>query len=123
MNTKKILIIAITTGVLSFGLDAVIAAETEKEQAQIQMQEQEKKQIYGWELMSVQELTEHRAKLNSFATEEEREAYRQEHHEKMQKRAEAQGVTLPEVPAQRGSGQGLGSGSGSGGGGGAGKGN
>ncbi|MCI0506632.1 MAG: hypothetical protein L0Z73_11045 [Gammaproteobacteria bacterium] len=122
MNRKKILIIAIT-GVLSLGLDAVIAAETEKEQAQIQMQEQEKKQIYGWELMSVEERAAHRAILNSFATEEEREAYRTEHHEKMQKRAEAQGVTLPEAPAQRGSGQGSGSGGGGGGGGGGGKGN
>lgn len=60
--------------------------------------------IYGQQLMSEQERAEHREKMRSLRTEQEREAYRQEHHERMQQRAEERGVTLPDEPGQRGKG-------------------
>lgn len=60
--------------------------------------------VYGWQLMSEQERKEHRDKLRSFRTEQEREAYRQEHHERMQARAREQGVTLPDRPQPVGKG-------------------
>ena len=60
--------------------------------------------IYGWQLMTKQERIEHRKKMRSFTSEQEREAYRQEHHKKMQARAKEQGVTLPYKPQQMGKG-------------------
>lgn len=59
--------------------------------------------VFGRELMTQEELTEHRAKMRTL-TGEEREAYRLEHHEKMQERAKQRGVTIPDEPAIRGKG-------------------
>jgi hypothetical protein len=71
--------------------------------------------IYGYQLMTQQEREEHRLKMRSFRTEQEREAYRQEHHKRMQERAKEKGVTLPDEPMpRRGMGPGGGMGSGSG---------
>lgn len=72
--------------------------------------------MYGYQLMTEQERAEHRATMRSFNTEAEREAYRRQHHEMMQERAKAQGVTLPDEPMPRGQGRGMGMGQGSGGG-------
>ena len=82
-------------------------------------------QIYGSQLMTQQEREEHRTKMQSMKTKEERERYRMEHHKKMQERAKQQGMTLPDKPPSSGSGMsggggfggGWGSGSGGGGGG------
>lgn len=68
--------------------------------------QQEQRQVYGWELMSPQERAQHREKMRSLETEQAREQYRMEHHRRMQKRAEQQGVTLPDTPQPRGHGQG-----------------
>ena len=70
--------------------------------------------IYGYQLMTEQERAEHRTKMRSFQTEQEREAYRMEHHKMMQERARAQGVTLPDEPMPRGQGRGMGPGPGAG---------
>jgi hypothetical protein len=70
--------------------------------------------IYGSQLMTEQERAEHRAKMQSFQTEQEREAYRQQHHQMMQQRARAQGITLPDQPMPRGQGRGMGPGMGQG---------
>jgi hypothetical protein len=64
--------------------------------------------IYGRQLMTPEEIAQHRAKMRSFQTEQERATYRLEHHRKMQQRAEIQGFTLPETPMERGSGMGVG---------------
>lgn len=76
--------------------------------------------VYGSQLMTEQERTEHRNTMRSFKTEQEREAYRVEHHKRMQERASEKGVSLPDSPQQRGKGMGRGdrSGQGMGGGGG-----
>ena len=73
-------------------------------------------QVYGSQLMTQQERMEHRNKMQSMKTMEERERYRMEHHAKMQERAKQQGVTLPESPQTRNKGMGGGMGSGQGGG-------
>ena len=75
-------------------------------------------QVYGSQLMTQQERIEHRAKMQSFTTMEERNRYRLEHHKKMQERAKQQGVTLPDAPMMPGMGEGRGMGGGPGGGGG-----
>jgi hypothetical protein len=73
--------------------------------------------IYGSQMMSEQERLEHRNRLRSAKTLEERERIRTEHHEQMVERARERGVTLPDEPPMRGGmGQG-GGGMGPGGGG------
>lgn len=62
------------------------------------LSEREQERIYGWQIMTPEERLEHRNKMRSFRTREEREAYRREHHEKMQARARDQSVTLPDLP-------------------------
>ena len=54
--------------------------------------------IYGSQLMTQQERAAYQARMRTLKTEREHEAYRLEHHKKMQERAKAQGVTLPEAP-------------------------
>ncbi len=61
--------------------------------------------------MTPEEMAEHRAKMRSLQTNEEREAYRLEHHQMMQERAREQGVTLPDEPptaGRQGGGMGMG---------------
>lgn len=83
--------------------------------------EDQAQRVYGWQLMTQEERAEHRRKMQSFNSFEEREAYRLEHHQRMQERAKERGVTLPDAPTPRGKGmgpkgQGMGPGMGPGGG-------
>lgn len=120
-------------GLFLFPAGLVIAADQDRDQTQDQikkqdqtrdqLQDRDRDMIYGYELMTVEERATHRAKMASFKTEQEREAYREEHHKLMQARAKERGVEIPDVPRKRGIGPGTGMRSGgSGSGGGAGKG-
>jgi hypothetical protein len=75
--------------------------------------------VFGRELMTDQEMAEHRARMRAAATPEEREKIRQEHHQQMVERAKQRGITLPETPPGpppgRGMGKGMGQGMGPGG--------
>lgn len=76
-----------------------------------QIQTQERERIYGSELMTQQERAEYQSRMRAAKTQQEREAIRLEHHNKMQARAKAQGKTLPDTPpADRGPGMGPGGG-------------
>jgi len=93
----------------------------EQEQKQEQMQEQAQERtrlrepIYGSQLMSEQEREQHRAQIRNLKTEQEREAYRLEHHKRMQARAKERGITLPDEPPAKPGRMGAGSGMGAGG--------
>jgi hypothetical protein len=76
---------------------------------------QSQKVVRGRDLMSPEELAQHRQKMRSFKTEEERNAYRQEHHKAMQERAKEKGLVLPDQPKQN-SNRGMGGGPQGGGG-------
>ncbi len=65
-----------------------------------------KDQVYGWELMTEQERAEHRTKMQSMKTMEERDRYMMEHHKKMQERAKQRGVSLPDHPHPQNKGMG-----------------
>ena len=110
---KRVMVLALVAG-LSAPVAGLYAADQEKaEEAtkqESQEQQQERTMIFGWQLMSVEERAQHRAKMRSFKTQEEREAYRKEHHERMQARAREQGLTLPQMPRQGAGGGGRGSG-------------
>lgn len=85
--------------ILILSMSAVVASDQE-------MTENEaRQQVYGWKLMSIEERAAHRAKMRSFDTEKELEAYRNEHHQRMQARAMEKGVNLAEMPMMRGRGQ------------------
>jgi hypothetical protein len=73
--------------------------------------------VYGHQLMTQQERMDYREKMRSMKTEEERAAFRMEHHKQMQERAKEQGVTLPDEPMPRGKGMGPKDGTGPAGGG------
>ena len=114
MNTITLaVILAMITGA-PVAPSVSMAAEQQQSQAQVQKKKQET--IYGSQLMTRKERAEHRAKMRSLKTKEERDAYRLEHHKKMQERAKEKGVTLPDEPPAAGMGPG-GGGMGPGGGG------
>ena len=71
--------------------------ERENRQEQKRDSNRERDRIYGWQLMSPVERQLHRQKMRSFKTREEREAYRKEHHKKMQERAKEKGVELQDL--------------------------
>lgn len=62
--------------------------------------------MYGSQLMTEKERTEFRAPMWAAQTDEERSRIRTEHHEDMKKRAQAQGMTLPDMPPDAASGVG-----------------
>lgn len=105
---KRIVILSMVAGVVLFCSSISMAAEQEGSKKQVQEQKQE--QIYGSQLMTPEERAEHRAKMRSLKTQEEREAYRLEHHKKMQECARERGVALPDEPPTPGGGMGPGGG-------------
>lgn len=96
-NKVKVVLSALAFGLISSG---ALAADTP---------------IYGSQLMTNQERVEHRTKLRSATTAQEREQVRLEHHEQMKLRAKERGVTLPDDPPAQGAGMGRGMGPGGGG--------
>ena len=92
------------------------AVDQARAQDQAQIRDQD---IYGSQLMTVQERNEYRKRMREAKTMEERERIRGEHHEQMKVRAKERGVTLPDAPpAGHGPGMGPGPGGGMGPGGG-----
>ena len=62
--------------------------------------------VFGRQLMTQEELHQHRQTMQGLATKEERQQYRQQHHQRMLERARERGVTLPEEPGKQGKGMG-----------------
>ena len=133
MKTRKTSLtrpaLAAAISLLGLGMSASAMAQDQTEnRASDQVQRQDP--IYGNQFMTRQELNEYQTKMRALKTEEERQAYRLEHHQKMQERAKVKGVTLPEAPpvqrpamgADMGAGAGTGGGMGAGAGGGMGSG-
>lgn len=69
---------------------------------------QDSPQIYGSQLMTQQERLEYRTQMRAMKTQEERETFRLQHHQKMQVRAQERGMTLPDAPPAGGGGMGPG---------------
>ncbi|MBW8365302.1 MAG: hypothetical protein K0M39_12190 [Rhizobium sp.] len=89
------------------------AADQARDQDRTQSQDQDR--IYGSELMTQQERNEYHNRMRTLKTQQEREAFRLEHHKQMQERAQAQGKALPDMPpAGMGPGSGMGPGMGPG---------
>jgi hypothetical protein len=101
---------------LALGIPAQAAAQAQdrsrdQTESTQRVQAQERDRIYGSELMTPQERAEYQNRMRELRTEQEREAFRLEHHKQMQERAKAKGKTLPDTPpADRGPGMGPGGG-------------
>ncbi len=93
MDKCKYLLITTLSGALLLSSGMSMAAED---------------QIYGSQLMTTQERAEHREKMQTATSEEERNRIRQEHHERMKIRAKEKGVSLPDEMPARGKGMGMG---------------
>ena len=63
-------------------------------------------QVYGYQLMTDEERTAYRNKMRNLRTQQEREAFRLEHHQLMRQRAAERGIELPDVPPGRAAGMG-----------------
>ena len=116
---KRTLISATIVAIYSVA-NSAWAAEAEQVQQQVQKKEQvqqqtnSREQIYGSQLMTQQERIEHRNKLRTAKTAEEREQIRAELHPRRQERAKERGLTLPDAPPPAGGGKGMGPGMGGG---------
>lgn len=98
--------LALSLAILSLGPGSAtaLAADTAPPPAKAEARQP----IYGSQLMTRQERIEYRNKMRSLKTQEERNAFRLEHHRLMQERAKEKGVTLPDVPPAQGMGMGPG---------------
>lgn len=81
---------------------SAMAQDKTQDRTQLRIQDQ----IYGSQLMTDAERNEYQARMRNMKTEQEREAYRLEHHKQMQERARVKGVSLPDEPPARGAGPG-----------------
>lgn len=106
---KRISTMALALSLGMAGVMPAYAADQARDQDRTQAQDQDR--IYGSELMTRQERIEYHNRMRTMKTQQERETFRQEHHQLMQERAKAQGKTLPDMPpAGMGPGSGMGPG-------------
>jgi hypothetical protein len=95
---KRTILITLTGSILALS-SALVPAQTQtQDQAQDQTKQQTQQRIYGSQLMTKQERLEYRARMRAAKTQQEREQIRTEHHQRMQERAKARGMTLPDMP-------------------------
>lgn len=114
---KHVTILALSLGMALSA--SAFAADPARDQTRTTQQMQDQERIYGSEMMTQQERYEYQTRMRALNTEQEREAFRLEHHKAMQARAKAMGKTLPDMPPAGygpGMGPGMGPGSGMGGG-------
>lgn len=125
-KVSKLSAAAMVIAVAAAGV-ATNAAAQDKDQDRDRVQQRDQDRIFGSQLMTQQERIEYANRMRSMKTEQERQAFRLEHHKQMQDRARERGVTLPDEPPQvpgramggpgagMGPGGGMGPGSGAGG--------
>jgi hypothetical protein len=77
-------------------------------QDQTQVRTQDRERIYGSQLMTREERTEYHAQMRKMKTPQEREAFRIEHHKRMQERARERGLDMPDTPPAKAGGMGPG---------------
>ena len=122
MNKRKTLVVSALVSVLSLSAGAALAADQIRDQSRdlTKVQSRMQDQIYGSQLMTVQQRNEYRVKMRAARTLEAQQNIREEHHQRMKQIANERGMTLPDRPPARGGkmggmgsrGDGMGSGSG-----------
>ncbi len=104
MKRRPLLIAVFATACAVCTTGTALAQTPQRDQTQTQSQVRER--IFGADLMTPQERNEYQRRMRELKTEEEREQFRREHHEKMLARAKERGVTLPAEPPAQGRGMG-----------------
>ncbi len=80
MNIRKVVVVSLFLSVLGTAGPALAGEE-----------------VYGWQLMTPQERQEYQDRMKALKSEEERKVFLEQHRKEMQKRAEARGITLPDM--------------------------
>jgi len=100
MKRNSLIATAIVAGIAAATSMSAFAQTTSQTQTQTQ------ERVYGSQLMTVQERNEYQQRMRELKTAQERDAFRDEHHAKMQERAKERGMALPAEPPTRGKGAG-----------------
>jgi hypothetical protein len=72
--------------------------DRERAQTQAEKPQQIRERVYGSQLMTRKERAEYHARMRELKTDQERQQFRLEHHQKMQARAKEHGKSLPDMP-------------------------
>lgn len=99
--TIKTLPVYLLAILLSFSIQPLIASDDDYDDDDYyenEYNDDRKERVYGWELMTEEELAEHRDKMRSLETRKERWEYRKEHHQKLLERAKEEDVYLRDCP-------------------------
>ena len=95
---SKTLYVFLLAILFCFSIQPLIASDDDDDYYEDEYEDDRKERVYGWELMSEEELAVHRNVMRSLETKEERWEYRKEHHQKMLERAKREGVYLRGCP-------------------------
>lgn len=98
MDRKQLLIGLLTASLSTLLPMALHGAQAATPKAAEAMPASTEMPVYGSQLMSDSERTAFRARMWAAQSDEERNRIRAEHHEEMKKRAQAKGMTLPDMP-------------------------
>lgn len=102
--SKKIMLPGLAFAAIFLGTSVWAADQAKAKDSDQQQTRTPPRQTTGSQLMTPAERQEHRAKMRSAATNEQRDKVRAEQHKKMKARAEEQGKTIPENPPAGGMG-------------------
>lgn len=93
---KQLTLISIIAGAsMMMVSNPIFAEDQDKTQDKTQTQLEDMPMVYGSQLMTQQERVQYHQQYFALKTEQEREQFRDLHHQQMQARANEQGVTLP----------------------------
>lgn len=121
-NIRHTMALAACLGLAALALPGASQAQDrdrDQDRDRTQLRDPAAAPIYGSQLMTERERLEYRNRMRTLRTAEERERFREQHHEQMQERARERGVQLPDAPPVQGgralqSGPGAGAGAGGG---------
>lgn len=106
---NRLLLTSLTTAVFVALAGPVVAAEVDTS-VDTNVQLKSDQDVYGHQVMTPEERSEFRSKMQSAKTSEERERLQIEHNAAMQSRAKQRGISLPDSPSNQGLDSGAGSG-------------
>ncbi|SHF76308.1 hypothetical protein SAMN02745753_02584 [Marinomonas polaris DSM 16579] len=108
---KQFALLSIIAGAsIMMASNPIFAADQDKTQDKDQIQREDMEMVYGSQLMTQQERLQYHQQYFALKTEQEREKFRDLHHDQMLIRAREQGVTLPSWSSDMGmNGGGMGS--------------
>ncbi len=96
---KKFSLIFVAGAILILGLHTAAFGTDQSQDSRQNIVQKANDEMFGIDLMTEQEIVEHKANLASFTSDQERKNYLRQHHDKMMKRADQAKENLSAVPA------------------------